>query len=386
MLGLKGSARSGAVAMVMVAIGWCAPGYAQSAPGFATPKTSWGVPDLQGTWSNASITDLQRNPKYPNLMLTDREAAEIEGTDYYNIRTREDAKPNDPKDTRLLDGTDLLSGGGYNAVWVDQGTRVARVKGTLRSSWITEPADGRIPYLAGRGPARPRAAPAAAPAPTPTPTGAPRAGGITVQGPGPVNRDEGGGYGSYDGPETRPIGERCLIGFGNTGGPVMNNVLYNNHYQIVQTPTHVMILVEMVHDARIIPVVSGPDAIQRGPGAIKPWLGESAAWYEGDELVIETRNVNPKQRGYISDGGRLVERISRWDDKQLTYSFTVEDATLYSQPWKGEVAWNLSAEPLYEYACHEGNYSFAGILAGARKLEREGRLVARTAADEGRGT
>jgi hypothetical protein len=360
----------------------CAAAHAQSAPGYVTPKTSWGVPDLQGTWSNASITDLQRNSKYPNLVLTEKEAAEIEGADYYNNRTREDAKPIDPKDTRLLDGTDLLSGGGYNAFWVDQGTKVARVRGTLRSSWITEPADGRIPYLASRMPPRPRAAPVSVPA---APTGAARPGGITVQGPGPVNRDEGGGYGSYDGPETRPIGERCIIGFGNTGGPVMNNVLYNNHYQIVQSPTHVMILVEMVHDARIIPIVSGPEAIQRGPDAIRPWLGESVGWYEGDELVIETRRVNQKQRGYLSDAGRLIERLGRWDDRQLTYAFIVEDPTQYSQPWKGEAAWNLSQEPFYEYACHEGNYSFAGILAGARKLERDGRLVARNASEEGRG-
>jgi hypothetical protein len=122
-----------------------------SAPGYAPPKTSWGVPDLQGFWSNASITDLQRAPDYPNLVMTEEEVARMEGADYYNNRTREDAKPNRPEDVKLLDGTDLLSGGGYNAFWVDQGSHVARVKGTPRSSWITEPANGRIPRK-GAGP------------------------------------------------------------------------------------------------------------------------------------------------------------------------------------------------------------------------------------------
>ena len=117
----------------LVAVGGA---HAQHAPGFAAPKTSWGAPDLQGFWSNASITDLQRAPDYPNLVMTEEEVARMEGADYYNNRTREDAKPNRPEDVKLLDGTDLLSGGGYNAFWVDQGSHVARVKGTPRSSWI----------------------------------------------------------------------------------------------------------------------------------------------------------------------------------------------------------------------------------------------------------
>ncbi|MEZ5939018.1 MAG: hypothetical protein R3C52_12510 [Hyphomonadaceae bacterium] len=348
---------------------------ALGAPGYVAPKTSWGVPDLQGTWSNASITDLQRNPKYPGLVLSREQANEIEGSDYYNNRTREDSKPADVKNLKLLDGTDLLSGGGYNAFWVDQGTRVATVKGELRSSWITHPADGRIPYLPGKGPRRRTSAQSA------QPTGAAAKSG-TVQGPGSVDPNAGGGYGSYNGPETRPLGERCLVGFGNTGGPVMNNVLYNNHYQLVQSPDTVMILVEMVHDARVIPIVSGPEAADWGPDPIRPWLGKSVGWYEGDALVIETRKVNPQQRGYLSQQGVLRERLYRWNDKQVVYEFEVTDPSLYSEPWGGEIAWNLSAEPLYEYACHEGNYAMPGILAGARKLESEGRLVPINADEE----
>ena len=160
----------------------------------------------------------------------------------------------------------------------------------------------------------------------------------------------------------------------------MTNVLYNNHYQIVQAPDHVMILVEMVHDARIIPI--SRERVR--PDVIKPWLGDSIGWYEGDTLVVETRNVHPMQRGYLSPKGKLTERFTRWSDTQITYEFTVEDETLYTQPWKGEMALNLSKEPLYEYACHEGNYSMPGILAGARKQEREGKIVAANADEEGR--
>ena len=348
-----------------------------SAPGFTPPKTSWGAPDLQGYWSNASITDMQRSPDYPNLVMTEAEVAKMEGSDYYNNRTREDAKPNRPEDVKLLDGTDLLSGGGYNAFWVDQGSHVARVKGTPRSSWIVEPANGRIPR---KGAAAVEARPAAS-APRPTGAAAPTG---TVQGPGAVDRNAGGGFGSYDNPETRPMGERCIIGFGNTGGPVMTNVLYNNTYQIVQSPMHAMILVEMVHDARIVPIFGSAAEARASfrPGVIKQWLGDSVGWYEGASLVVETRNVHPQQRGFISKDGVLTERFSRWDDKQIVYEFTVDDPSQYAQAWKGEMAFNLSAEPSYEYACHEGNYAMEGILAGARAQERAGGTVAANADEE----
>ncbi|HPN06058.1 MAG TPA: hypothetical protein PK050_09615 [Hyphomonadaceae bacterium] len=350
--------------------------HAQSAPGYTPAKTGWGVPDLQGTWSNASITDMQRSPDYPNLVMTPEQVAKMEGEDYYNNRTREDAKPTDLKTAKLLDGSDLLSGGGYNAFWVDQGTKVATVKGEPRSSWIIEPADGRIPRKSA-------AALAGRTAPVSAPTGAAAKSG-TVQGPGAVDRNAGGGVGSYDNPESRPMGERCIIGFGNTGGPVMTNVLYNNHYQIVQAPEHVIIVVEMVHDQRIIPIVKSAADAKLSDGPIKKWLGDSVGWYEGDTLVVKTKNVMPAQRGYISKDGTLTERFTRWSNQQITYEFTVDDPAQYTQPWKGEMALNWSNEPVYEYACHEGNYAMEGILAGARKQEREGKVVAANASEEGR--
>ena len=364
-----------------LALAAAAPAIAQTAPGYAVPHMADGRPDLEGIWTNSSITKMTRPPTVSSLVLSAEEAKKLEGADYYNNRKAEDAKPIDVKTAKLLDGSDLLSGGGYNGFWVDPGSKVASVKGELRSSWITDPPSGRIPYKTG-APGAPAARPAAG-APG-APTGAAKPGSATVQGPGAVDRNAGGGFGSYNGPETRPIGERCLIGFGNTGGPVMNNVLYNNHYQVVQAPDYVIINVEMAHDARIIPLVKDRAAAEATPvtKSVQPWLGQSVGWYEGDALLILTRNVNPAQRGYISPSGKVIERLSRWNADQITYEFTVEDATRYSQPWKGEIAWNHSKEGLYEYACHEGNYAMPGILAGARKQEREGKMVKASSAEE----
>ncbi len=371
MIGRRANLRTGiGAALVALALGGTT-AVAQEA-GFDAPRTTWGAPDLQGFWTNSSITKMERNAAFSELVLTPEQAAQMESADYYNNRTREDAKQIDVAKAELLDGTDLLSGGGYNAFWVDPGTRVAVVKGELRSSWIVEPADGLIPRIGRDREAEQRARRERAKA-------AELGGSGTAIGPGGVNRQAGGGYGSYDGPETRPIGERCLIGFGNTGGPLMNNVLYNNVKQIVQTPDHVMILVEMAHDARIIPLTKD----RKRPEVIEQWLGDSIGWFEGDTLVVETRNINPIQRGYISDEGYVIEKFSRWNEDQILYEFEVVDPTRYTQPWKGEMAWNRSIEPVHEYACHEGNYSFAGILAGARELERQGRLVPINTDEEG---
>jgi hypothetical protein len=376
--------------MLLVLALSAAPAAAQThAFGYDPPKTPWGAPDLQGVWSNASVTDMQREPGFPNLVLTPQEAAQMERRDYYNVSTREELKPSDTKDPRLLDGTDLISGGGYNSFWIDQGSKVARVKGALRSSWIVDPEDGRIPY---KDPARRNASPGTGGSSsidlrTSDYTAQPSkkdASKLAIGGPVPPNPQRGGGVGSYDNPETRPPSERCLVGFGSAGGPVMGNVIYNNRYQIVQSPTHAMVLVEMVHDARIIPIFANAVEARAShlPNMIQPWLGDSVGWYEGDALVVETRNANPIQRGFITGEGVVTERFSRWNVDQVTYEFTVDDPSLYSRRWKGEMALNRT-ERWFEYACHEGNYSLSGILAGARKLEREGKVVAPNADEEG---
>lgn len=322
---------------------------ASAAQCYEPPRMPDGKPMLQGIWTNVSVTDLQRKPGVDKLVLSPEEAANIESKDFYNIRIAEDAKPNDPNDNTLLDGSDLRSGGGYNAFWVDPGHKHGVVKGEIRSSWIVDPADGRIPF-SKQGQER--------------------------------NAAFRRSHSNYDGPEVRPLGERCLIGFGGTGGPPMLNVLYNNHYQIVQNSDYIAILVEMDHDVRVIPINTTHD-----PRQSPKWLGDSVGHWEGDTLVVETVKWHREQgnRGPInlSEQAKVIERFTRYSDEQIYYEFTVEDPAYYSQAWRGEMSFNRAKGPIYEYACHEGNYALPGILQGARAEEREGRESVLTSDDEG---
>lgn len=306
---------------------------------YTRPTTEHGIPDLQGTWSNASITNLTRPRGIDALAVSIEEAIELEKS---NIWNRVGASQTSVEETVLPDTGESAAAfntRGYNYFWIDPGTRLGVVKDEVRTSWIVDPASGQIPYLEGAQQIRRNPI------------------GVT-----PV--------GSFDGPETRPLAERCLMSFSNSGGPVMQNGLYNNTYQIVQNEDYVMILVEMVHDARIIRINQ-----DHKDGTIKPWMGDSVGWYDGDTLVVETINPHPSQRAYITATGKVTERFTRWSDQQILYEFEVSDPTLYSQPWRGEMSLNRSTEPLYEYACHEGNHSFPGILAGARRQEMEGETV-----------
>lgn len=363
--------RSMLVGTGLLALGLAIAPAALAQAGYTPPKTSWGVPDLQGNWTNASITRMTRPPGIDALVLTPEQAKKLEDGDYNNIRTREELKPTDQKEGAPEKGKPLPPVGNYNAVWVDPGAHVAVVNGEARSSWITVPANGKIPYKPGRGAGRYEEAPlpaATAAKADPKAAAAARASAASR---------------SYEGPESRSVGERCIVGFGNTGGPVMNNVLYNNTYQIVQSPGHAMILVEMVHDARIIPIVASKADAKHDPSAIKKWLGDSVGWYEGSTLVVETKNVHPQQRGYVSDNGKMTERFTRTEDGVILYQFEIDDPDQYSQVWKGEMPMRTATGAVYEYACHEGNYGLLGILEGARQQERRGGKLELTADDEG---
>jgi hypothetical protein len=372
--------------------------FAQASPSGAAPRLSWGVPDLQGFWTNASITHMTRPAGIATLVITAEQAKTMEAGDLNNRRLAADQKPTDQSLGAPITGG-LQNNGNYNAFWWDPGKKVAQINGEYRSSWIVEPADGRIPYKNRPTPpgfgAR-ASLPAARPA-APTPSSAKqttakaasaaKSGAKAFVEPGPsygAVGDRKENAAAYAGPEVRGVGERCLIGFGGTGGPVMNNVLYNNAYEIVQSPQSVMILVEMNHDARIIPIVADASkaAAAHKPGAIKPWLGDSVGWYEGDTLVVETRNVNPIQKGYISEGGKPTERFSRMKDGALLYQFEVDDPKQFTQVWKGEMPFLPLQGGLYEYACHEGNYALVGILQGAREKEKRGELLESTAESE----
>ena len=301
---------------------------------FAAPRTDFGHPDLQGTWTNATITALERPDQFDRLVLTEAEAAEWER------RTAGffEAIDNIPEGG-LQAGEDV---GGYNSFWMDPGTRALRVDGEPRSSIITSPSSGKLPYRLG---ARIK-----------------------------LINFMGNVINAFDGPEQRPLGERCVVGFGSTGGPPMLPVLYNNNYQIVQTPDHVMIHVEMNHDARIIRLGG-----EHPPAQVRPWMGDSIGRWEDGALVVETTNFHPgqtfraavKHQLLLSPEGVVTETLRRVGEAEIKYSFEVEDPALYTEPWRGEITFRPADGRIYEYACHEGNYALPGILAGARREEAE---------------
>jgi hypothetical protein len=335
-----------ALAMAALAAAAALPAAAQTNPaavakGYKAPRNAFGQPDLAGVWSNATITRLERDPKYgERLVLTPDEAKAIEGaSDARNARLRANT---DTSIKRVDDLPECQSGAqgpacGYNAFWTDPGTRLVRIGGTARTSILTAPANGRLPSRPNVGAARARA--------------------------------QLGG--NFDNPENRALGERCIVGFGGTSGPPMMPVLYNNHYEIQQTGDSVVILVEMVHDARIVRLGGA-----HLPASVRTWMGDSVGHWEGDTLVVETTNLRREQglRG-PEDDMKVVERFTRVSPQQILYQFEVVDPATFSEPVKGEEALNFTKDKIYEYACHEGNYAMTGILAGARKAEKEGKAV-----------
>jgi hypothetical protein len=308
---------------------------------YRAPRTSFGQPDLQGFWTNATLTTLERPTSLGDkLVLTEQEARAMEAAMAKRLAAAD--APSDPN-AQLRAGGDP---GGYNLFWMDPGTKIAFVDGQYRSSLIVEPRNGRLPPF--------------------TPLGAKLS----------AELNDAALQRAFDGPEGRPLGERCLAAFGNASGPPMLPVIYNSNYQIVQSPEHVMILVEMPHDARIVHLNG-----KRLPEAIRPWLGHSVGRWEGDTLVVETTQFNPQQYLQIGAGAiyrraatssklKVTERFTRTGPTTIRYQFTVEDPEIFTSPWKGEFPFHQTPMPIYEYACHEGNYALPGILAGAREEEK----------------
>ena len=325
------------------------------------PRTASGHPDLTGNYDVSTLTPLQRPQEFgDNLELTPDAASEIVTKEKARVADRErnrgtvTAAPPEGGAPPVGVGEEFRERGGagnvggYNNFWTDRGTDVFLVDGKFRTSIITDPKSGRMPPMTDeamerrrsrRGLFRPNDG---------------TAWWLEVDGPGP-----------YDGPESLGISERCVVGF--TGAAPTLPSLYNNFKRIVQTPDYVMILIEMVHDARIVRMNSehpGPE--------VRKWLGDSIGWWEGDTLVVDTTNYHPKSntRGG-SENLHLVERFTRQADGDVLYRFTMEDDTVWTGPWSGEYVWRSEEERVYEYACHEGNYSMGNILRGARLLEAE---------------
>ena len=304
---------------------------------------SIGAPDLEGTWTNASLTRFERPAEYGNRRaLSQREVDVLEKKNSDLVALGN--KPTDPKATVKDLPADCSGGRGencnYNAAWTDPGTTVMRVRGEPRSSFITFPDNGRLPAY----------------------TADAIAAGAAVRRYGPPLPP---GLRQNDNPETRALGERCLTSFGYSAGPVMLPLLYNNTYQIVQGKDAVAIVVEMVHDVRIIRL----NAPHRSDG-LRPWFGDSVGHYEGDTLVIETTNFPASQTFFGSwENLKVTERFTRAGVGRVLYQFKVEDPTVWTQAWGGEYEFSKAGGRIYEYACHEGNYGLQDILAGARAEE-----------------
>ena len=338
----------------------------QTPPGKAwtMPRTADGKPNLSGFYDVATMTPVERPNGVTRLVLTPEEAAAMEKYEYERqvkndapITGDRQAPPVGGENTTpksYLEFLEKFGGGvvgGYNNFWLAGGMTVIRVDGQPRSSLIVDPPDGKVPAMKEEAKKR---------------NAAFTAGGAVA--PDASEAAAGGPPGAFDGPELRPLAERCLLGFGSTSGPpTLPNYFYNNMKQIVQTRDQILILNEMVHDARIIRMNA-----QHLPPTIRRWMGDSIGRWEGDTLVVDTTNFTSKTqfRG-SSENLHVVERFTRTGPQTLLYRFTVEDPSTWDRAWTGEYPWNATDENLYEYACHEGNYSLPGMLRGARQKEAD---------------
>ena len=303
-------------------------------------RTPYGDPDIQGLFTFRTLTPLQRPviDAGASAALAGKAALPAEEAAAYEASRRTELN----RDTQNLavhaPGVryqSLAEGGvgGYNEFWYERGIELTSDK---RTSLIVDPPTGRIPYREEYQAA------------------------ARIRGANISN-------GFADSYTDRSLSDRCLMGF--NAGPPMVSSAYNNNVQIVQGRDHVVILTEMVHDARIIPINSS-----HRPGELEPWLGDSVAWWDGDTLVVETINLHwqqaPRNAAPLTAQGKVIERFTRYSDEQIFYEFEVTDPAYYREPWRGEISFNATDTKPYEYACHEGNYGMVGILAGARRLEQ----------------
>jgi hypothetical protein len=300
--------------------------FAVAAQDYQAPKTLFGVPDVQGVWTYQTRTSLQRPGLYETLEIDKETMLEkmISTNEYNKILAETGAE-----------GPSGGAVGAYNDFWFAPGDALAFMNGKYRTSLIVDPADGQIPWQ--------------------------EEGQKTRQS---QRKNLLMGNERSDGPEGRALADRCLVSYASTM-PFVSS-FYNNNMQIVQTPGHVMLLAEMVHNVRVVRI----DADFRNLG-FRQWLGDSIGYYEEDTLVVITKNFSPWQikEHLISENVTLTERFRRVAEDEMHYSFTIEDPELYTQAWTAEMPMTTLDEHLYEYACHEGNYSLPAILAGARREE-----------------
>jgi hypothetical protein len=310
---------------------FCAAAFAQQ-PQWRAPRTADGHPDLQGMWTSATITPLERPDEYGvRRALTVDEAARLEHAEASLVSNS--AKPTDLQKQLPGDCKDFGRGCGYNNFWLDRGSQVVAIDGEKRTSLLIDPPDGKIPPLTAERQksmaARPRQ--------------------------------------NFDGPEARPLGERCIVN-SNSAGPPMLNYLYNNNYEFVQTAGALVMRAEMNNYARIVRIGG-----HHSPAAIRTLHGDSIGHWDGDTLVVETTGFHPLHASGVvplTEQGKVTERLTRVSPSEILYEFTVEDPGVYARPWRAEMTFNATRDRVFEYACHEGNYALPGILAGAREQEK----------------
>jgi hypothetical protein len=317
-----------------------------------------GHPDLQGTYDLATMTPLERLPGLP-AVLSKEQAEKLQKAEA--VRRTADGgllpKAGDKQGATSYFGLlEELGGGnvgGYNRLWLNQGTTYTVLDGQIRTSLVIDPSDGKVPPLNAAAKARHADSEA-----LPTSDAAEE----TQDAQAAVAGSQ------YDNPEQRPLSERCILGFGSTSGPpILPDYFYNDMHQIVQTSDNIMILTEMIHDARVVRM-----NVEHLPKGIRRWMGDSVGRWEGDTLVIDTTNFTDKTRFRGStENLHVIERLRRLDDKTLLYRFTVEDPQTWDRPWTGEMTWPATDKPILEYACHEGNYALGDVMRGARHQEGE---------------
>jgi hypothetical protein len=324
------------VLIVLIAAAWLAetrlagqtPSTAARTSGTATkpytpPRTPDGQPDLQGFWTNATYTPLERPNDVTKAFYTPDEAAAV--VKRAAEREAEQTTPGTIADVHY----------DFSQFGLDRSQ--SKYAQNLRTSLIVDPLNGKLPPLTVEGQRR----------------AAERA-------------EAAKGIGRWDSAESNELDDRCIIMAG--AGPPMLNTGYNSNYHIVQAPGYVMILVEMIHDARIIPL----DGREQPSRNIRQWMGPSRGRWEGNTLVVETTNLNGKNplRG-SSEHMRVTERFTRVADEAILYRFTVEDPSTWTRPWTAEMSMLETVGPLFEHACHEGNYGLYNTLVGARLEEKK---------------
>lgn len=312
--------------------------------------------DLSGTYDTGTLTPLQRAEAYgDNLFLTPEQAQQMSAR--LEAALKRDAADSDPNRPAPPKGK---FSAGYNLFWLDLGSGATLIDGKFRTSIITAPVDGRIPAMTPAGSARMKKL-----------LDAWR---IVWRNPDPTTTksaddawwlEDGNPDGPYDHLEQRPLAERCIIGSRSTAGPPMLPNVYNNHKRVIQTPDSVMILTEMNHDARIVRIGG-----EHRPDHVRTWLGDSVGRWEGDVLIVETKNFNDTPALSGADRNlQVTEWLQRQPDGNLSYRFKVEDPSVWSSAWEGELTWQQTDDKVFEFACHEGNYALQNVMRGARVLE-----------------